>query len=41
MDDDLLRVETWLLHRFSPQSIGGVAQPQVRIVPPAPAPATS
>ncbi|BBU22174.1 hypothetical protein [Mycobacterium xenopi] len=31
MLEDQWRVETWLLHRFEPQNIGGPAQPQVRV----------
>lgn len=31
MDEEQWRVEVWLLHRFEPQNIGGIAQPTVRI----------
>lgn len=32
MDEDQWRVETWLLHRYAPQNIGGTAEPQIRMV---------
>lgn len=32
LSEDVQRIETWLLHRFQPQVIGGVYQPQLRIV---------
>lgn len=32
MADSQWRVETWLLHHFAPQNIGGAAAPTVRIV---------
>lgn len=32
MDEEVQRIETWLLHRFMPQNIGGVYQPQLRLV---------
>jgi hypothetical protein len=32
MADSQWRVETWLLHKFEPQNIGGAAAPTVRIV---------
>ena len=32
MADEQWRVETWLLHRFEPQNIGGAAQAKVRLV---------
>lgn len=30
-EEEVWKIETWLLHRFEPQNIGGVYQPQVRI----------
>lgn len=30
-DEEQLRVETWLLHHFEPQNIGGVATVTVRV----------
>ena len=32
MDEEVQRMEVWLLHRFEPQNIGGVYQPQIRVV---------
>lgn len=32
MEDDQWRVEAWLLHRYEPQTIGGAAEPKVRLV---------
>lgn len=29
--DETWKIETWLLHRFEPQNIGGVYQAQVRL----------
>lgn len=29
--EEVQRVEVWLLHRFNPQNIGGIYQPQIRI----------
>jgi hypothetical protein len=31
MEEEQWRVETWLLHHFEPQNIGGVYQAQVRV----------
>lgn len=31
MAEEVQKVETWLLHRFEPQNIGGVYRPQIRI----------
>ena len=31
LTEDEWRVQTWLFHRFEPQSIGGVYQPQLRV----------
>ena len=31
MDEEVQRIEVWLLHRFEPQNIGGTYQPQIRI----------
>ncbi|CQD07347.1 hypothetical protein BN970_01385 [Mycolicibacterium conceptionense] len=31
MEDDQWRVETWLLHHFQPQTIGGPVTAQIRI----------
>ena len=31
MDEEVQRMEVWLLHRFEPQNIGGTYQPQIRI----------
>ena len=31
MDEEVQRMEVWLLHRFEPQNIGGVYQPQIRV----------
>jgi predicted ATPase len=31
MENDRWKVEAWLLHRYEPQNIGGIAEPQVRI----------
>ena len=31
MDEEVQRIETWNLHRFEPQNIGGTYQPQIRI----------
>lgn len=30
-DEDLWQTETWLLHRFMPQNIGGAAVAQIRV----------
>ena len=32
MDEEVQRIETWLLHRFRPQNIGGTYQAEIRIV---------
>jgi hypothetical protein len=32
MADDQWRVETWLLHRYEPQNIGGTVEAKVRII---------
>lgn len=32
MEEDQWRIETWLLHRYTPQNIGGIYQPQLRNV---------
>lgn len=32
MDEEVQRMEVWLLHRFEPQNIGGTYQPQIRVV---------
>jgi hypothetical protein len=32
MEEDKRRVDTWILHRFDPQQIGGPAEATVRIV---------
>lgn len=32
MPEDVQRIETWLLHKYEPQNIGGTYQPQLRIV---------
>lgn len=31
MEEEQWRVETWLLHRYEPQNIGGVADAKVRL----------
>jgi len=31
MEEEVWKIETWLLHRFEPQNIGGIYQPQVRV----------
>ena len=31
LDKSVWRIETWLLHRYEPQNIGGTYAPQVRI----------
>ena len=31
MEESRWRVETWLLHKFAPQQIGGEYQPQLRV----------
>lgn len=31
MEDEQWKVETWLLHRYEPQNIGGPIQAKVRI----------
>ena len=31
MDEEVQRMEVWLLHRFESQNIGGTYQPQIRI----------
>lgn len=31
MEEEVWKIEAWLLHRFEPQNIGGLYQPQVRI----------
>lgn len=32
MEEEVWKIEAWLLHRFEPQNIGGVYQPKVRVV---------
>ena len=32
MAEEVQRIETWLLHKYEPQQVGGVYQPQVRVV---------
>lgn len=31
MDTNLWQMETWLLHHYAPQSIGGAYQPAIRV----------
>ena len=31
MEEEVWKIETWLLHRFESQNIGGTYQPQVRV----------
>ena len=32
MDEEVQRMEVWLLHRFESQNIGGTYQPQIRVI---------